>query len=145
MASLLRMLGLAYGAAALRQRIRRMAVKAILAVLGGLLAFAALTFFLVALHIWLSGLWGPIESAAAIGAGLLFVALVLFFIVSRRERRTDGPAEQLTKLVEEARRRLNAMSGPDQPLLRNPIVQGILLAVFVGFIVGRRSTRRRED
>ena len=91
-----RMLGspaLGCAVANLKRRMRAMAGRGMLGAAGAIVLVVALCFFLVAAHLWLSGLLNPIASAAIIGGVLLVIALILFFVASRPVRAARSRGE----------------------------------------------------
>lgn len=138
-------MGLALAIANLRRRIRAMAVKGMLAAIGLIVLIAALCFFLVAAHVWLSGAVGTVGSASIIGGVLLVVALLLLFLASRpmREeaRAVESTADQLGGTLGEGIGRLGQLAGSRQSPLRNPVFQAASLALIAGIFLGRRTRR----
>jgi hypothetical protein len=133
--------GLAYGVANLKRRIRTAINQAVLGAIALFFLLAAAVFALIALHIWLSGEIGPIASAGAISVALLAVGAV-FALLARREPRRQPPptetvGEQLSETLQQGYARL-AQAGGGSPLT-NPVVLGMAAALIAGFLLGRRK------
>jgi hypothetical protein len=143
-------IGLALAVADLKRRIRRGVRSGILGVFGAIFFVIALLFFLIAAHLWLSAVLNPIASAAIIGAVLLVIALVFFVLASSavREPAKAHPVEdggsQFGDALREGMARLGAAAGSGQSPLRNPIFQAAGLAIIAGFLLGRKSKRRKD-
>ncbi len=141
--------GLALAVANLKRRIRNLAVRGILGAVGAVVLVVSLCFFLVAAHLFLSGLLNPIASAAIVGGVLLAIALLLFFLASRpmreQARAVENPMEEVSDRLREGASRLNEALGPSSSPLRNPVFQAAGLALLAGFFLGRRGRRRDED
>ena len=139
--------GLALALANLRQRLRKIALRGGLAVAGAIVLVAAICFFLVAGHLYLSTHLNPIASAAIIGGVLLAIALLLLFLASRpiRDPDTDKRLGEAGDKLREATARLTDALGPPGTPLRNPVVAAFGLTLVLGFLLGRRSRRRDPD
>jgi len=143
---LLKAAGLALAVANLKRRIRALAVKGVLAATGLLVAIIALCFFLVALHVWLSQAVGSVGSAAIIGGILLVIALILFFIASRRSTGEGAtPLQAAGKGPEQLWSRFAQSATSGESPLANPVFQAAALALIAGFFLGRRRPDEEED
>jgi hypothetical protein len=145
--TLLRSVGLAVAVAELKRRMRALAARGVLGIVGLIIFVIALCFFLVAAHLYLSSLLNPIASAAIIGGVLLLIALILFFLASRpidaKARASgDGQAAQLGDAIKDGAARIgDAFSGGQSPL-QNPVLLAAGFALLAGFLLGRRGRRR---
>jgi hypothetical protein len=137
--------GMALAIANLKQRIRNLATRGILGLVGLVVLIVSLCFFLVAGHLYLSQLLNPIASAAIIGGVLLLIALILFFLASRpmraQSRMAEDPVAELSETFRQGRERFNEALGPEGSPLRNPVFQAAALAIVAGFVLGRRTRR----
>jgi hypothetical protein len=140
-------MGVALAVANLKQRMRAMAVRGVLGLAGAIVLVVSICFFLVAAHLWLSGLLNPIASAAIIGGVLLVVALLLFFIASRpvRAPKAENPVEQLGETLRQGATRFGESLGAGQAPLKNPVFLTAGLALLAGFLLGRRAKPRGKD
>jgi uncharacterized membrane protein YqjE len=133
--------GLAYGVANLKRRIRTAVTQAALAAVALVFFLAAAIFGLIALHIWLAGEIGPVASAGLIAAVLLVVAAVFALLARREPRRQAPPAddvgEQLGATLQQSYARLTQASGGSP--LTNPVVLGMGAAFLAGLLLGRRK------
>jgi hypothetical protein len=140
--------GLALAVANLRRRARNLAVRGVLAAAGAVALVVALCFFLVAVHVWLSGEFGVIASASIIGGVLLAIALLLLFLASRpmreQARAVEQPAAQIGDALGEGMARLAQAAGSPRSPLRNPVFQAAGLALIAGIFLGRRGRRDRD-
>ena len=138
--------GLALAIANLRRRARNLAVRGAIGAVGATVLVIALCFFLVALHVALSGELGAIASASIIGGVLLAVALLLLFLASRpmreQARAVERPAGQVGDALGEGMARLAQAAGSTRSPLRNPLFQAATLALIVGIVLGRRTSHR---
>jgi hypothetical protein len=139
-------IGLALALAELKQRIRHWVRSGIFGVIGAIILVIAICFFLVALHLYLSGLLNPIASAAIIGGVLLLIALILFFLASRpmRSATSAKPASQATDTFSDSLSRLGQMAGAGG-LLANPLLPIAGVALVVGYLLGRRGRGQQRD
>lgn len=135
--------GLALAVANLKRRIRNLVVRGILGAIGAVLAIFALSFLLVALHLWISDLLNPIASAVIIGGVLAVIAIVLFLLASRpmreQARSVEQPAAELGDLLRDGMNRLGG--GQGQSALTSPIVLATALALVSGIFLGWRGSR----
>jgi cell shape-determining protein MreD len=133
--------GLAYGVANLKRRIRTAVTQAALAAVALVFFLAAAIFGLIALHIWLAGEIGPVASAGLIAAILLVIAAVFALLARREPRRQPPPAddvgEQLGTTLQQSYARLAQASGGSP--LTNPVVLGMGAAFLAGILLGRRK------
>ncbi len=138
--------GLALAVANLRRRARNLAVRGTVGAAGIVALVIALCFFLVALHVWLSQALGAIASAAIVGGVLLALGLLLLFLASRpmreQARAVERPAGQIGDALGEGMARLAEAAGSRRSPLRNPLFQAAGLALIVGIVLGRRTSRR---
>lgn len=134
-------IGLALAVANLKRRIRILAVRSILAAIAAVVGVTALVFFLVAGHLALTQAVGAVASAAIIGAVLLVLALLLFFLASRpmreQSRAVEEPAAQFEHVIGDGLSRLRGAGAP----LRSPMLFASILALAAGLFLGRRSKR----
>jgi Co/Zn/Cd efflux system component len=150
MLKLLNSVGLSLLAADLKRHVRHLVRSGILGVVGTLLAVIALCFFLVAAHLALSRWLDPIASAAIIGGALLAIALILFFAASRpfkvRRPASNKPETDThaADALREGMARFGEAAGASDSPLRNPAVQTAGIALITGFLLGRRSRRRKD-
>jgi hypothetical protein len=129
--------GLAVALANLKQRIRRLAVRGILAAIGIVVLVMALCWLLIALHLWLSAKVGPIGSAAIIGGVLLIIAAVLLFLASRTGRTpAPAPAQAADPLGETIARAAQSVAAGPSPLT-SPVFLASLAALSAGIFLGR--------
>lgn len=144
-------IGFALALAELRQRIRHWVRSGILGAIGGVILIIALCFLLVALHLYLSGLLNPIASAAIIGGALLLIALILFFLASRPMRAKPATANAQSAMagagdtISESISRLGQMAGASGSPIRNPLFQAAGVALVVGYLLGRRGRKPKDD
>ncbi len=142
--------GLAYALAELRQRIRRGVRGGMLGVIAAVLFIIAVCFFLVALYLWLAGVLNPIASAAIIGGGLLLIALILFAVAAsmfKGPARAEPPKSigaELGNALRGGMDRLSAAASSSQSPLNNPLLQAVGLAIVVGFLLGRKSSPKKD-
>jgi hypothetical protein len=140
--------GLALALANLKRRVRALALKGMLAGLGLVLMTAAAAFLLVALHTWLSGRYGPVVSASAIGGVLLLIGLVLLFVASRPLKPERGAVEataaRLGRTVSDTMDQLAGGTGPAGSPLHNPLLLAVGVAAMAGFLLGRRRTPKKD-
>jgi hypothetical protein len=147
MLKLVSSLGLALALADIKRRIRHWMRAGVLGAVGAVLAVIALCFFLVALHLWLSGLLSPIASAAIIGAVLLVIALILFFLASRPMAARAPAPPQPDPMASAGDTFQDAMTrfGPTAAAIaRHPLFPAAAMALVAGFFLGRRSKRDRD-
>ena len=143
-------IGLALAVANLKRRIRHFVRSGILGGIGLAVLLIAVSFLLVALHLYLSRLIDSIASAAVIGGVLLVIALILFFIASRpmkaRTKRTaaDAPS-QVADALREGFSRLGEAAGSAESPLRNPVLPAAGIALFIGYLLGRRRKDPEKD
>ncbi|HEX9905722.1 MAG TPA: phage holin family protein [Propylenella sp.] len=139
--------GLGLAAANLRRRIRGLAVRGMLGVVGIIILVIAVCFFLLAAHLYLSVLLDPIASAAIIAGILLAIALVLLFLASRpmreRARGVEQPAAEIRRAVNEGLAGLGL--GAEGSPLRSPVLLSSLFALLAGILLGSRASRRKRD
>lgn len=144
-------IGLALAVADLKRRIRYFVRSGILGGVGLAILLIAVSFLLVALHLYLSDVLNPIASAAIIGGVLLLIALILFFIASRplkpRARTASGetPAGQIGDALREGFSRLGEAAGAGASPLRNPVLPAAGIALFIGYLLGRRRKDPEKD
>jgi hypothetical protein len=144
-------IGFALALAELRQRIRHWVRSGIFGAVGSVIFVIALCFLLVALHLYLSGLLNPIASAAIIGGVLLLIALILFFLASRPIRAKPAAANMQTPAAgagdtfSESISHLGQMAGASGSPIRNPLFQAAGVALVVGYLLGRRGRRPKDD
>jgi hypothetical protein len=144
-------IGFALALAELRQRIRHWIKSGILGGVGGVILVIALCFLLVALHLYLSDLLSPIASASIIGGVLLLIAIILFFLASRpmRAKAAAASAQSSTAgagdTISESISRLGQMAGASGSPIRNPLFQAAGVALVVGYLLGRRGRRQKDD
>ena len=144
-------IGLALALAELKQRIRHWIRSGIFGVVGAVIAVIALCFLLVALHLYLSGLLNPIASAAIIGGVLLLIAIILFFIASRPMRASPAaqsapsPATGVGSMFSENFAKFGQLAGASGSPIRNPLFQAAGIALIVGYLLGRRGRRSKDD
>lgn len=133
--------GLAYGVANLKRRIRAAVNQAALAAVALVFFLAAAIFGLIALHTWLAGEIGSVASAGLIAAVLLVIAAVFALLARREPRRQPPPAtdvgEQLGATLQQSYARLAQASGGSP--LTNPVVLGMGAAFLAGILLGRRK------
>ena len=146
MLKLISSIGLAVALADLKRRIRHWVRSGILGAVGALFAVIALCFFLVAAHLYLSGLLNPIASALIIGGVLLVIALILLFLASRPlpgSSSAKGQPESLGGIGEGTGQDWTQSSAVDA-VLRHPLFPAAAMALVAGFFLGRRSKREKD-
>lgn len=144
-------IGFALALAELKQRIRHWVRSGMLGAVGGVILLIALCFLLVALHLYLSELLNPIASAGIIGGVLLLIAIILFFLASRPMRAKPAaasaqkPAEGIGDAFSDGLSKLGQMAGASGSPIRNPLFQAAGVALVVGYLLGRRGRRPKDD
>jgi hypothetical protein len=139
MLKLISSIGIALTLAELKQRVRRLVTQGILSAVGLAFLLIGLCFLLVAAHLYLSGLLNPIASAAIIGGALLFIALIFFLVASAKGRSAaTRPPTQHTAAADSTARLSDALGGTQ---LANPALMIAGLALLIGFLFGRRSSK----
>ena len=143
-------IGFALALAELKQRIHHWVKSGIFGAVGCVILIIALCFLLVALHLYLSDLLNPIASAAIIGGVLLLLAIILFFLASRPMRvkpasNTPSPAAGAGDAFSEGFAKLGQMAGGSGSPIRNPLFQAAGVALVVGYLLGRRGRRQKDD
>lgn len=126
---ILRWLISAIGFAALKDEIRRITRRAILATVAIVLWLIALAFLTVAFTIWLSTVLGPIWACVVIAGVFVVVALVIqiSLAVTRRRRPVAAPLAELT-------------AGAAIPELG--VLGGLAGLALVAYLLARQFTRR---
>jgi protein-S-isoprenylcysteine O-methyltransferase Ste14 len=144
MLKLISSIGLAVALADLKRRIRHWVRSGILGAVGALFAVIALCFFLVAAHLFLSGLLSPIASALIIGGVLLVIALILLFLASRPFAGRSPISSQPQPLAGEGTSENWTQSAAVDAVLRHPLFPAAATALVAGFFLGRRSKREKD-
>ena len=138
-------LGMTLALANVRRRVRALAVRGVLGVLGVAVLLIALCFLLVAVYLWLALLVGPVVSAAILGGALLAVAIILLLLASRPMRgqaKAEEAVEDAVDSLRESASKLADALGAERQALRSPVMVGAGLALIVGFLLGRQGRRR---
>ena len=121
----------------LRQRVRHIAVTAVLLVLGGLLSLLALGMGFWALYLWLQIELGTFAALGILGGTFALSGAILLAVAFRgskngRVARDIVPAER--EMPAPARRRGRRNS-------RESTILTVLITLVIGWIVGRRTRR----
>lgn len=143
---ILKAAGLALAVANLKQRLRAVAIKSILAAAGFLILVIAFCFLLVALHLWLSAVLNPIASAAIIGGALLIVAAILLYLASRPARAVSPVAPPAAaKGADTDWSQIARGFASGRTPLASPVFQAAVLALIAGFFLGRRRPEKDDS
>jgi hypothetical protein len=122
----------------LRQRVRHIAVTAVLLVVGGLLILLALGMGFWAFYLWLQIELGTFAALGILGGTFAFAGAILLTAAFRRSKngcvaRDIVPAER--EIMPAPARRRGRRNSRESALLT------ILITLVLGWIVGRRTRR----
>ncbi|SEP61440.1 Putative Holin-X, holin superfamily III [Faunimonas pinastri] len=151
MFNLLRTVGLAYAVANLKERLKTLAIKGVLAVVALIVLLYALLFLLVCAFAALSHWVGPIGAAAIVAAVLIVIAVILVVVAMKMGASPGGsssktqaaaamPTDQILNAARSGYERINnvARRSRSRAPWKNPIYQLAGAALLTGVIVGRR-------
>lgn len=126
-----------FGAAMVKDRIRRAKQRAALLGLAAVMGFVALVLFLAALQVWLSGLYGPLAADLILGAVFLVICVGLYIAA----RATANSAPDVSTYTKPALRETTKYVARQRYAFASKAPLVIGTTAVIGGLVGRYFSR----
>jgi hypothetical protein len=128
---------------AIKHRVSASVQSAVLFAVAGVIAAAAVGFFIAALHTWLAIHYGSVQASLALGGGLLVVAIIImiYVVIMKKQAAARMKRQQDRLLVQPAAMATTLMSqfiGAKQTSVL------MLVALAAGFLMARPRRSSKE-